>query len=59
MDTHVRSTIYYKIRPTRKTRYLVLDLIKSFKQGRSKVFITGQARVNPEHYVIKCVCGGR
>ena len=24
----------------------------------SKVFITGQARVNPERYVIKCV-GGR
>ena len=27
-------------------------------QGRSKVFITGQARINPEDYVIKCV-GGR
>ena len=25
---------------------------------RSKVFTTGQARVNPERYVIKCV-GGR
>ena len=24
-------------------------------QGRSKVFTTGQARFNPEHYVIKCV----
>ena len=23
----------------------------------SKVFTTGQARVNPEHYVIKCVGG--
>ena len=28
------------------------------EQGRSKVFTTGQARFNPEHYVIKCV-GGR
>ena len=27
-------------------------------QGRSKVFTTGQARFNPEHYVIKHV-GGR
>ena len=27
----------------------------SFDQGRSKVFKTGQARFNPEHYVIKCV----
>ena len=25
---------------------------------RSKIFTTGQARVNPERYVIKCV-GGR
>ena len=25
------------------------------RQGRSKVFTTGQARINPEHYVIKCV----
>ena len=24
-------------------------------QGHSKVFTIGQARVNPEHYVIKCV----
>ena len=24
-------------------------------QGRSKVFTTGQAIVNPEHYIIKCV----
>ena len=24
-------------------------------QGRSKVFTTGQAKVNPEHYVIRCV----
>ena len=24
---------------------------------RSKVFTTGQARGNPEHYVIKCVGG--
>ena len=28
------------------------------EQGRSKVFTTGQARFNPEQYVIKCV-GGR
>ena len=28
------------------------------KQGRSKVFTTGQARFKPEHYAIKCV-GGR
>ena len=26
-------------------------------QGHSKVFTTGQARVNPENYVIKCVGG--
>ena len=26
-------------------------------QGRSKVFTTGQARINPEHYVIKCMGG--
>ena len=25
------------------------------EQGRSKVFTTGQARFNPEQYVIKCV----
>ena len=25
------------------------------RQGRSKVFTTGKARVNPEHYVIKCM----
>ena len=24
-------------------------------QGRSKVFTTGQARIEPQHYVIKCV----
>ena len=41
------------------------DLLREFRyidsylvQGRSKVFTTGQARFNPEHYVIKCV-GGR
>ena len=26
-------------------------------QGHSKVFTAGQARVNPEHYVINCVGG--
>ena len=26
-------------------------------QGRQKLFITGQAKFNPEHYLIKCVGG--
>ena len=26
-------------------------------QGHSKVFTTGQARIYPEHYVIKCMGG--
>ena len=33
-----------------------LDLF-TYYQGRSKVFTTGQARFNPEHYVIKRVGG--
>ena len=33
-------------------------IVQTYIHHHSKVFITGQARVNPEHYVIKCV-GGR
>ena len=32
-------------------------LCSSYHQGRSKVFTTGWARVNSDHYVIKCVGG--
>ena len=31
-----------------------MKLMKSI-QGHSKVFTTGQAKINPEHYVIKCI----
>ena len=30
-------------------------IVQTNTHHRSKVFTTGQARVNPEHYVIKCV----
>ena len=26
-------------------------------QGQWKLFITGQDKLNPNHYTIKCVCG--
>ena len=36
---------------------MIFDL-NLYEQGHRKVFTTGQAKINPEHYVIKCV-GGR
>ena len=38
--------------------YVYMYIAVNDIQGNSKVFTTGQARVNPEDYVIKCV-GGR
>ena len=35
-----------------------LIIVQATIHHHSKVFTTGQTRVNPEHYVIKCV-GGR
>ena len=35
-----------------------LIIVQTIIHHHSKVFTTSQARVNPEHYVIKCV-GGR
>ena len=35
----------------------VLIIAQTIIHYHSKVFTTGQARVNPEHYVIKCVAG--
>ena len=40
--------------------YVVLQALiidQTIIHGRRKVFTTGQARVNPEYYVIKCVGG--
>ena len=37
---------------------LLMIIVQINIHHRSKLFTTGQARVNPEHYVIKCV-GGR
>ena len=30
-------------------------MFEFFDQGYSKVFTTGQAKITPEHYLIKCV----
>ena len=35
-----------------------LIIVQTIIHHHSKVCVSGQARVNPEHYVIKCV-GGR
>ena len=35
----------------------MLDILSTPDQGHSKVFTTGQARFNPERYVIKCMGG--
>ena len=34
---------------------IVGDNYNDLKQGCSKLFTTGQARINPERYIIKCV----
>ena len=34
-----------------------LTIVQTVIHHHSKVFTSGQARVNPEHYVIKCVGG--
>ena len=35
--------------------YIVYPI--EYIQGYSKLFTTGQTKLNSEHYVIKCVCG--
>ena len=35
----------------------VLIIVHTIIHHHSKVFTTGQGKVNPEHYVIKCMCG--
>ena len=56
----VEVRIYYP-RYTYIYTYLVLQaliIVQSIIHYCSMVFTIGQARINPEHYVIKCV-GGR
>ena len=36
---------------------VLIIIVQTIIHYHSKVFTTGQARVNPEHYVIKCVAG--
>ena len=50
-------------RPASSTSVIIASFLRvvyplknpSTLQGYSKIFTTGQARVNPKHYVIKCV----
>ena len=61
--TYINSTASVKnVKPSNKIPCKIFwaygIAICVYVQGRSKVFTTGQARFNPEHYVIKCV-GGR
>ena len=58
LDQVVHSLEYFHSAITLYTYQYYNKMKHMFEQGRSKVFTTGQARVNSEHYVIKCV-GGR
>ena len=60
--TGLALMLQYKVVKTKHTNSLAwpdpISAQGSYRfQGRSKVFTTGQARVDPEHYVIKCVGG--
>ena len=57
MHGYGRSTDYYPVYNYGKTQIGLQELIivQTIIHHCSKVFTTGQARVNPEYYVIKCV----
>ena len=48
---------YYDINPSQLLCHATLPALEA-TQGRSKLFTTGQAKLNSVQYVIKCV-GGR
>ena len=61
-STHLLSQTYTYIYMVERTAVASITgtmiIVQTNIHHRSKLFTTGQAIVNPEHYIIKCV-GGR
>ena len=52
MDACVFTNLCYVSLEDHNSAYFIY-----WKQGRRKLFITGQVKLNPKHYSIKCVDG--